>query len=138
MASATAAGCRRPPSGFGERNAMISHELLQDIHVNAVSNVQESAVPDATPLAGTKHFGVDVEVEIEMTRRRLHPPHAALGIERRPSALTPQARCAQLEAGYLACGALNMACHHAFDRKLRCVNPPGRRPPNLVGGSVVL
>ena len=97
---------------------MISHELLEDVHVNTVSHVEECTVFYVTFLPISKHVHIDIKVQVQVACRRLHPPHVARTVECRATALALETWRAQLET-YHPTGPREMPRDHALDRKLR-------------------
>ncbi len=122
---------------FLKTDAVVAHELLENVDVDAVPDVEEGAVLHMTLLPIPQHVHVHIEVQVQMVRCRLHPPHTALAVKRGPSALPPESWRTQFKAGDTA-GPEQMPCHHAFERDLRCVRTPSSRPANLIRPGVVL
>ena len=82
------------PSSFLERNTVITHKLLQNVYMNAVSNMKERAIFDSAFMTSAKNLNIHIEIKIQMTGGSLHAPNTTFNIKRRATALAPKAGCA--------------------------------------------
>src|SRR6188768_2080490 len=109
--------CRTKILSFEKTNTRRSHEVFEDIHMNAVADVEECTVLDAAGVSVTEDFGIDVKIEVEMGGCGLHAPDAPVGVERRAAALASEAGRREFKSNRTG-GVIDQTRDHAFDREL--------------------
>lgn len=129
-------GCQS--SGLIEVYGVIPHELLEYINMNTVTNVQKCAFLDPLLLTSAKQLDVNVEIEVQMARGRLHSPDSTFRIKGRTSALSLEPGRAQFEPKHEPVLPKQVTRDHAFNRKARCVGSTRLCPANLIRVHIVL
>ena len=66
----------------------LTHEVFENVDMDTMTNVQESAIVDLFLLPMAHDLNVYIEIKIQVISGSLHSPNSAVNVESRPAALT--------------------------------------------------
>lgn len=103
-----------------------------------MANVQKSVVLHLLHFTLPQNFLVNVEVEVQMVRRRLHAPDTPITIESRSAALAAKAGSAHFESHNILGVIHDVPSNHSFEGEAGRVLSTRLGPGGGVGIRVVL
>lgn len=119
-----------------ESDVIVPEESPDDIHMDAVPDMEECVIADMLRLTLPQDLLVHIEVEVKMSGCRLHAPDTPFAVESWATTLATKPGGTELEAVPLSFHAQEPSRDHAFDREAWGVRVASVRPRDGLGDRI--